>query len=61
VENFATRDKILVLSTLRLRYDTTAAQLRQVLGRIRGLLEERPEIEKETARIRLVDFGVYAI
>lgn len=61
LENFATRDKILVQSILRLQYGTTADQLRQVLRAIRTLLEDRPDIEAETARIRLVDFGVRAI
>jgi MscS family membrane protein len=61
VENFATRDKILVQSTLRLRYETTADQLRRVLSGIRARLDEHPDIETATARIRLVDFGMRAI
>lgn len=61
VENFATRDKILVQSTLRLRYGTTVDQLRNVLSGIRAILEERRDIETGTARVRLVDFGVRAI
>jgi MscS family membrane protein len=61
LENFATREKILVQSMLRLRYGTTAAQLRRVLTGIRSLLTEHPDIETATARIRLVDFGVRAI
>jgi MscS family membrane protein len=61
LENFATRDKILVQSTLRLRYGTTADQLTQVLSSIRAMLDEHSHIETGTARIRLVDFGVRAI
>ena len=61
LENFATRNKILVQSTLRLRYGTTTAQLRLVLARIRALLDEHQDIETPTSRIRLVDFGVRAI
>ncbi len=61
LENFSTRDKILMQNTLRLRYGTTADQLRRVLGGIRALLEERPDIETGTARVRLVDFGLRAI
>jgi MscS family membrane protein len=61
VENFATRNKIPVQSTLRLQYGTTADQLRHVLLDIHTLLAEHPEIETETARIRLVDFGLRAI
>jgi len=61
VENFATRDKIPVQSTLRLQYGTTAGQLRRVLSDIRSLLIEHSDIETGTARIRLVDFGERAI
>lgn len=61
LENFATRNKILVQSTLRLRYGTTADQLTQVLSSIRAMLDEHSHIETETARIRLVDFGIRAI
>jgi MscS family membrane protein len=61
LENFATRDKILMQSTLRLRYGTTASQLRRVLTGIRSLLHDHPDVETSTARIRLMDFGVRAI
>jgi MscS family membrane protein len=61
LENFATREKILIQNTLRLRYGTTAQQLRCVLNEIRTLLEAHPAIETSTARIRLVDFSVRAI
>jgi MscS family membrane protein len=61
IENFATRGKILVQTTLRLRYGTTAEQLRSVLDRIYQLLRENSSFEAETARIRLVDFGASAI
>ncbi len=61
LENFATREKILVQSTLRLQYDTTADQLKRLLTSIRALLDAHPDIETSTARIRLVDFGERAI
>jgi MscS family membrane protein len=61
IENFSTRGKILVQTRLRLRYETTAAQLRSVLERVRALLEDHPEIEAKTSRIRLVDFGAQAV
>jgi MscS family membrane protein len=61
VENFATRQKILARSTLRLRYGTTADQLRSVLTGVRALLQDHPDIETVTSRVRLVDFGDRAI
>jgi MscS family membrane protein len=61
LENFATRNKILVRSILRLHYGTTTQQLRRVLAAIRVLLDAHPDLENESASIRLVDFGVRAI
>ncbi|HKA19046.1 MAG TPA: mechanosensitive ion channel family protein [Blastocatellia bacterium] len=61
IENFTTRGKILIKTTLRLRYETTTEQLRSILDRVRKLLSDTPEIETETCRIRLVDFGVRSI
>jgi len=61
IENFTTRGKILVQTTLRLRYETTAAQLRLALDGIHRLLHEHPQVEAESSRIRLVDFGAQAV
>jgi MscS family membrane protein len=61
VENYATRSKILVRTTLRLRYGTTAQQLRAVLDGVCGLLASHPRLETGSARFRLVDFGQQAI
>ena len=61
IENFTTRGKILAQTTLRLRYGTSAEQLRSVLSRISRLLAENPRIETQGSRVRLVDFGVRAV
>jgi MscS family membrane protein len=61
IENFSTRGKIPVQTRLRLRYETTATQLRAVLDGVRRVLAEYPEIEAPTSRIRLVDFGAQAV
>jgi MscS family membrane protein len=61
VENFATRTKILMETTLRLRYGTTTEQLRSVLEGIRRLLAGHPDVEQDTARIRLAAFSAQAI
>jgi MscS family membrane protein len=61
VENFATRAKILMQTTLRLRYGTTAEQLRAILKEISALLAAHPDIEAVSSRIRLVDFGIQAV
>ena len=61
VENFATRRKILAKTIVRVRYGTTAEQLRLMLTAIRRLLAENPKIEAESSRARLVDFGDRAV
>ena len=61
IENFSARRKILIQSVLRLRYGTTAAALEAVLEGVRRLLAEHPQVERQTARIRLVNFGTRAI
>jgi MscS family membrane protein len=61
IENFATRHKMLALTTLRVRYGTSVAQLRRILENIRALLGRHARIEQPTAYIRLVNFGTDAI
>ena len=61
IENFATREKILAQSTLRLRYGTSVEQVTRILGGIRKLLDENPNLESATSRVRLVNFGADAI
>jgi MscS family membrane protein len=61
VENLSTRRKILLRTTLRLRYGTTSEQLRSILDAIRVRLEHHPNLERGSARIQLVDFGLRAV
>ena len=61
IENFATRHKLLTLTTLRLRYGTDVGQLRRILENIRALLGRQARIEQQTAYVRLVNFGMDAI
>ncbi len=61
IENFATRNKILFQSLVRLRYGTTCAQLHTALDGMRQLLSEHPSIDHESARVRLIAFGAQAI
>jgi MscS family membrane protein len=60
IENFATREKILAQTTLRLRHGTSVDQLRRILHGIRNLLDEDRRLEPGS-RIRLMDFGQTAI
>jgi MscS family membrane protein len=61
VENFATRAKILAQTTLRVRYGTTAEQLRSILTGIQRLIAENPKIDTASSRVRLVNFGERAV
>jgi MscS family membrane protein len=61
VENFATRAKILAQTTLRVRYGTTAEQLRSILTGIQRLIAENSKIDAASSRVRLVNFGERAV
>jgi MscS family membrane protein len=54
IENRSRRDKFLFNPTLGLVYETTAAQMRAVLGNVRARLETDARVEKGTLRVRFV-------
>ena len=57
LENFSRRDKFLLNPTIALHYETSRAQLEQVLASIRRLLTDDARIEAGTSRVRLIRFG----
>ncbi|MCJ7642725.1 MAG: mechanosensitive ion channel family protein [Desulfobacterales bacterium] len=57
LENFAMRDKTWFHHTLKLRYETTAEQLRYILAEIRKMLYEHSKVETPSAWIRFIGFG----
>jgi MscS family membrane protein len=61
LENLTSRNKILLQTTLRLQYGSTAQQIRRILAGIRALLDAHPSIETSGSRIRLMNFGERAI
>jgi MscS family membrane protein len=61
VENFSRRDKFLLQTTLGLRYETTPAQMGQVLAGLRELLRADPLVEPDTFRVRFVKLGPYSM
>jgi MscS family membrane protein len=52
IENLSRRDKFWFHPTLGLAYETTPAQMRQVLEEIRSLLDADPRVDSEDARSR---------
>ena len=61
IENFSTRRKMAIDTTLRLRYGTSAAQLKRIISDIRALLEANPKFEIGSTYVRLKNFGVDAV
>jgi MscS family membrane protein len=61
IVNFTRRDSILLQSSIGLRYETSADQLRLVLVRLRELLIRHPKIAIEPARVRFVGYGAFSL
>jgi MscS family membrane protein len=57
LENFSSRDKFWFHPIPALSYRTTSTQMYAVLEGIRGLLEENPNLETASVRVRLLHFG----
>jgi MscS family membrane protein len=60
IENLTQRDKILYRTRLRLSYHDTPEQVRQVLTKIRELIDQHEFIDEENSRVRFLEFGEYA-
>jgi MscS family membrane protein len=61
VENFARRDRLLIKTTISVRYETSPEQLRFLLVKLRELLLGHPRIHPEPARARFVEFGASSL
>lgn len=60
VENLTQRDKILYRTRLRLSYEDTPDQVKQVLTKIRELIDQHEYIDGGSSRVRFLEFGEYA-
>jgi MscS family membrane protein len=61
LENLNLRDQMLLRTTLGLRYETTAEQLRGVLAELYELLRAHPKVAKEPLWVRFAGFGAYSL
>ncbi len=61
LENLTRRDCILIRSTLGVRYETTAEQLRLLPTRLREMLLAHPKVLGEPLRVRFAGFGAYSL
>jgi len=59
--NFTMRDRMMLRTTIGLRYETTPEQLRYVLAKVRELLIAHPRILPVPLRVRFVGFGAYSL
>jgi MscS family membrane protein len=57
LENFAHRDRIRLNTTLKLRLETTADQMRYLLVQLQQLLIANPQVAAESGRVRFTAFG----
>ena len=55
--NWAKCDRMLINTTIGLRYETENDQLRHVLVKFREMLHAHPKIHSETVRVRFAGFG----
>lgn len=60
IENLTQRDKILYRTRLHLSYNDTPEQIRQVLAKLRELIDEHEFVDEENSRVRFLEFGEYA-
>lgn len=60
IENLTQRDKILYRTRLRLSYNDTTEQVKQVLKSIRELIDQHEFIDEENSRVRFLEFGEYS-
>jgi MscS family membrane protein len=61
IENLSTRDKFRVNHIIGLRYETTAAQMREVVDGFRNFLERYPGIEAGSIWVRFVRLGSFSL
>ena len=61
IENLTRRDKFWFHPTVGLAYETTAAQMRQVLEGIRNLMAADPRVETEGSRARFMRLGASSL
>jgi MscS family membrane protein len=61
LNNFSKRKKIWFHPRIRLRYETTPDQIRNILNEIKKLLVDHPKVLSDPARVRFIDFGEYSL
>jgi MscS family membrane protein len=61
IVNWAKCDRMQILATIGLRYETGPDQLRYVLAKLREMFLAHPRIDKNTVRVRFVGYGASSL
>jgi MscS family membrane protein len=61
LECMSSRDKFWFHPSMRLEYDTTATQMQSILDSLRNTLTRHPLVDPDSVRVRLLQFGTYAL
>jgi len=61
VINWAKCDRMLISTTIGLRYETDSDQLRYVMVKFREMLHAHPKIDPETVRVRFASYGASSL
>jgi MscS family membrane protein len=61
LENLSSKDKLWFNPGVRLRYDTTAAQMRSILTGLDRLLKNHPQVEPTSIHVRFIQFGTSSL
>ena len=59
--NWAKCDRMLILATIGLRYETEPDQLRYVLAMLREMFHAHPKIDRNTVRVRFAEYGASSL
>ena len=59
--NWAKCDRMLILATIGLRYETEPDQLRYVLAMLREMFHAHPKIDRTTVRVRFAEYGASSL
>ncbi|MEJ2429589.1 MAG: mechanosensitive ion channel family protein [Deltaproteobacteria bacterium] len=61
IDNITARERIRLITTLTVRYETTPDQLRYILVEIRKLLYTHERVIPDTPRVRFINFGPFSL
>jgi len=61
VINWAKCDRMIISTTIGLRYETDSDQLRYIMVKLRETLHAHPKIDRETVRVRFANYGASSL